>query len=501
MTVTQIDPKTAMTLAAIAATGATPRPSGETLQEQTDRITFGVTQQLAKNASGWELSWLALSPDNANMAYVAVNLGANQVAVVTRGTVANLSDILEDFDVGTVVPFTAGGAQTPISVSKGALDAFTQVMGMTGAFAGSTGVNLNGALSSILSATMGPNPVVFAIGHSLGGCLATMVGLSLQAGSWAQNPSFGVVAFAAPTAGLGDFASYFDSRTWAQCQLHVNHYDVIPQAWSNLPPADWPWYQDPPGPVATDEVDLLVGALSTATGYHTYVQPSAIKQYNQDYHLRDDNLVANSTMDFLGQIAFQHANSTYLDLLGAGDVKLYPAPMVIEVRPGFGLPRSEVTIIGKGFTAVDPEHPTMVDFGPVPCETFEVKSDEEIFVYEVPAGSGIADVQVTTPFGTSAASQLAKYAYGGPAPVRVFRVEALDTDVQPPQVMVWGTGFGAGARVFFGKVPSPQVQLVDPLQLRVMVPPGDPGTVVNVTVLYNGYSSPTSPVDQYTYPS
>jgi hypothetical protein len=248
-------------------------------------------------------------------------------------------------------------------------------------------------------------------------------------------------------------------------------------------------------------VDLLVEVLAAATGYNTYVQPSAIEQYNQDYQLRDGDLVAKSTTDFLGQVAFQHANSTYLDLLGASDVKLYPAPMVIEVQPGFGLPHSQVTIVGKGFTPVDPGHPTMLDFGPVPCATFEVKSDELIVVHDVPTGFGIVDVQVTTPFGTSAATQLAQYAYGGPAPVRVFHVEVLDTDAQQQQVMVSGTGFGAGARVYFGKVPSPQVQLVDPLQLRVLVPPGDPGTVVHVTVLYNGYSSPTSPVDQYTYPS
>jgi hypothetical protein len=87
--------------------------------------------------------------------------------------------------------------------------------------------------------------------------------------------------------------------------------------------------------------------------------------------------------------------------------------------------------------------------------------------------------------------------------VRVFRVELLDSDTQPPQVIVWGTGFGPGARVYFGKVPSPEVQLysANPPRLLVTVPPGDPGTIVNVTVLYNGYSSPTSPVDQYTYPS
>ncbi|MFD5732317.1 hypothetical protein ACFWIY_05745 [Streptomyces sioyaensis] len=36
--------------------------------------------------------------------------GPNQIAVVVRGTIANPVGMLEDLDVGTVVPFTAGGS-------------------------------------------------------------------------------------------------------------------------------------------------------------------------------------------------------------------------------------------------------------------------------------------------------------------------------------------------------------------------------------------------------
>lgn len=50
MTVQSLDPttrKVTMTLAAIAATAATPRPSGETLSEQAARITLGVNAHLS----------------------------------------------------------------------------------------------------------------------------------------------------------------------------------------------------------------------------------------------------------------------------------------------------------------------------------------------------------------------------------------------------------------------------------------------------------------------
>jgi hypothetical protein len=121
-----------MTLAALAAIGATPLPSGESLQQQSARILAGIKVQLAcpRLATGgtWEPVWLALSPDNANMAYIARNTdGSNEFAVVTRGTTASLTDILEDLDVGTVVPFTASGSREPVAVSKGAMEAFTQI--------------------------------------------------------------------------------------------------------------------------------------------------------------------------------------------------------------------------------------------------------------------------------------------------------------------------------------------------------------------------------------
>ncbi|MET8544833.1 hypothetical protein ABZW03_29950 [Kitasatospora sp. NPDC004799] len=121
-----------MTLSALAATAATPRPSGETRDEQTWRVAAGIAQQLTAiwlaTQASWQLAWVALSPDDANMAYIAKCIdGSNRFAVVVRGTVGSITDILEDLDVGTVVPFTASGSPTPVAVSKGALTAFTQV--------------------------------------------------------------------------------------------------------------------------------------------------------------------------------------------------------------------------------------------------------------------------------------------------------------------------------------------------------------------------------------
>ena len=131
-----LTPQVTMTLAALAATAATPRPSGETVAEQTVRVRSGIETQLANSpvVAGWQLLWLAISPDNANLVYVALNTdGSNQVAVVVRGTVDNPADMLEDLDVGTLVTFTPAGGAEPLAVSAGAMAAFTQVTTARGA--------------------------------------------------------------------------------------------------------------------------------------------------------------------------------------------------------------------------------------------------------------------------------------------------------------------------------------------------------------------------------
>src|SRR5947207_2172369 len=82
--------QTMITLAMLAATGATERPSGESLETQAIRIATGINTQLADTslATGnqWQLSWLGLSQDRANLAFIAVNTQQNQIAVSIRGT-------------------------------------------------------------------------------------------------------------------------------------------------------------------------------------------------------------------------------------------------------------------------------------------------------------------------------------------------------------------------------------------------------------------------------
>lgn len=506
-TLSAITTQTAMTLSAIASTAATPRPSGETLRAQTDRVARGIRLQLSNSSltQAWELRWLALSPDNANMAYIARNkvVGANQVAVVIRGTDATVTDLLEDFDVGSVVPFTASGSSSPISVSKGAMEAFTQVVTMQqDSVDPITPGNLVQALAAVLQ-PLPPQSTVFVIGHSLGGCIATMTALYVKALTWAKQPNFGVLTYAAPTAGLGSFAAYFDSQTWSQNERCVNDYDLVPRAWADLQtPLKDDWYPHPPGPQATFDVQALIKALEAVPGNNTYVQPGGVehvRHLNSNYGLRDDSLVAHSTEDFLGQVGFQHANSTYMALLQA-PLTLQKAPRVDLVTPGSGTAGSKITIIGDDFT---PD--SLVDFGLIPCPagTYRVTNRSQITVDHVPAGVGIVDVRVTNPLGTSPASPTGQFAYGGPEPVAVTSINPTEGRLNDP-ITVSGLGFAAGVKVYFGANQSQSVKF-DPLERKITATAPASGkaesTTVNVTVVVNGYSSPTSPVNEFTYRS
>ncbi|KJS59664.1 lipase family protein [Streptomyces rubellomurinus] len=487
----------AMTLAAIAATGATPRPSGETTAEQQARISRGVLQQLAEPSlatrNDWRLQWLALSPDNANMAYLAVNTTANAYAVVLRGTVGNVTDLLEDLDVGTMVPFTAiGSSSAPVAVSKGAMEAFTQVVTMT-----SSGITLLKALDGALTWAR-PNPTVHVIGHSLGGCLATMVAPYLQAQTWsAPVPRFSLYTFAAPTAGGRDFAAYVDSLHWVANERHFNEWDVVPRAWTSLDDVK-KWYPHP-GPAATEDVDAVITALAGLPGPHQYAQPGVAKPLHRDYRTDyDPVMIRKSLPDFLGQVAYQHANSTYLGLLRTPDV--LPGPVVRAISSNAGKDGSAILVAGSGFGAG-----TAVDFGTVPCEDPDVSGDGQGIGVYAPPGVGVVAVRVTTDLGTSPAVPFGQFAYGGPEPVMVTGITP-DKGRKGESVTITGVNFCSDAQVYFGDNPSPSVQVKRtgaPGEIVATAPdpstgPGKPDTI-DVTVQSNGYSSPGGPQAEFEY--
>lgn len=485
-----------MTLAAFAATGATPRPSGETLEQQTKRIITGINAQLddpsLATQGSWKLVWLALSEANANMAYIAQSTnGSNEFAVVARGTDADWTDILEDLEVGTVVPFPESGSPKPISVSKGAMDAFQRVIKARSIASPSPNVTLAQALAVALKAApSSPQPTVYLTGHSLGGCIASMLAPYLQAQTWPKQPKFAVMTYAAPTAGLQNFVDYVNSLPWIIDERQNNAFDLVPHAWADLDTTTG-WYPSP-GPQATEEVKLLIGTISKRTKGNVYVQPGTLCLMNTGYTSLAKNLVNKTTQDFLGQVAYQHANSTYLDLVGAPD--LPSPPVVTDMTPTFGKPGDTVTINGHSFS---PD--SMVDFGHFACTERTIDPSGMKITARVPNGNGVVHVRVTNTLGTSPAVAMGQFAYGGPAPVVVSAVSPTSGKVGTP-VTISGSGFANGATVHFKDKASGSVKFVSTGQIIATAPDLlDVHQTVDVTVTVGGRTSPTSPADEFTY--
>jgi hypothetical protein len=494
------------TLAMLASTAADERPSGETAEAHVNRIITGLTKQLRDQnlatAGKWSLVWLARSPGNANLAFIAYNQQENAIAVSLRGTLFSvLADLMEDIEVGTVVPLEVNVNKTTkvVGVSAGAMEAFMEVMN---AVSLSTGVqypssNLVTALQSLLK-TAGSPPVVYVVGHSLGGAMCTVVGLYLQGLDWGAAPpsSFRVCSFAAPTAGVQSFADAFKEAfggTGPNSAMQiVNTYDVVPQAWNNVPEVA-NWYPTP-GPSAqkSGTAILYTQIAPMLLNGQKYVHPCEQTPCNLDaggnpYYHYDKDFTRSTSQDFNAQVGYQHLS--YLELLKAPPLESGPVVIGIDVTTGPTSGGTTVTISGIYFT-----DDCTVDFGTVAAQDVKYVSPIELKA-TTPAGFGLVNVTVMNKLGTSPTTPA--FAFGGPEPLVVTSITP-ESGPQGSNLTLNGRGLAKVTSVVFTFPPflglgSPIPQEVTDLQVtdtqiqvKAPVPPKKAASVpmdVTVTVI------------------
>ncbi|WP_429232180.1 lipase family protein [Inquilinus ginsengisoli] len=397
-----------MTLAAFAATGATERPSSEPLKEHTARIGHGITALLKMKelATGgaWTLKWVGQTASRANLAYIAQgpDNGSGPVyALVLRGTVGGSPiDTAEDMQVGLMLPFLGGAAG---NISQGAMQAFTDIVMGTG----------------LIQALQECSPILtlYVVGHSLGGAMATTMSLYIANTGIVDYTNIYPYTFAAPTAGDQAFATAFNSQfSWAVCV--INAYDLVPNAWQTLAsmPANsgngqqlyYPGlFSSPKGPGPTMEkhnaIGLVISSIADGTNGNLYVQPTQQQPWLNvsDVPVLQWAYPANLTsmQEFEVQVGFQHANTTYLALLGAPSPTA-KAPVVASISPPIGVAGTPVTITPPVGMIFEPG--SVVDFGivAVPCT---VADDGSSISVVAPPGVGTVDIRVTNKFGTSPA--------------------------------------------------------------------------------------------------
>jgi hypothetical protein len=160
-------------------------------------------------------------------------------------------------------------------------------------------------------------------------------------------------------------------------------------------------------------------------------------------------------------------------------------PAVSNITPSSGPEAggTPVTITGSGFTNV-----SGVSFGSSPATHVTLISDTQITAVS-PAGTGIVDVTVTTPNGTSNSVQ---FTY---IPI----VKGIDPNSGPAvgsqiNMFITGTGFTGATNVLFGSK-NAEFAVINDTQIRVYYFPGGSG-IVDVTVTTpNGTSNSV----QFTY--
>jgi plastocyanin len=145
-----------------------------------------------------------------------------------------------------------------------------------------------------------------------------------------------------------------------------------------------------------------------------------------------------------------------------------PPPKVTSVTPDAGSIAGGNTVLinGSGFVSG-----ASVKFGSVSSASVTFVSTTQLRVLAPAHASGVVGITVTTPEGTSAATNNNLYAYGPPTSSSL----TPSSGITGSTVTITGTNYVPRMTVKFGALASPRVTFVSTTQLHAVVPNGDPG--------------------------
>jgi triacylglycerol lipase len=276
----------------------------------------------------WECVWGPAQPvDQSNLAYVAAYYELPDVpelvVVVIRGTDVAVDawgvivEMWEDLDVLEQVAFPWMPMSSEAFVAQGTMDGLGVIQQLTDG-----GRRLLPFLAEFLGEPRNREARLVVTGHSLGGCLTTVVAPWLQATLSQRGVDNAIVpvTFAAPTAGNRAFANHYSS-SFPSSLRYANSLDVVPLAWEQLDAIKTIY--DPDGLPAPELVDIAIDAyryLMEAAGVG-YLQPANDRELTGRF--------APSPPSWYDEVSKQHHTTTYMSLLGGTSVAAeWPRPRV-----------------------------------------------------------------------------------------------------------------------------------------------------------------------------
>jgi triacylglycerol lipase len=305
-------------------TAAAPAPDELTLQTlylcniaYADDITTipGLILKTPVKAIGgiWRRLWgPAEDSDQSNLAFVAgyfpnPSLGPKSICVTIRGTDVDIDDIWgimeqvwEDIDGAyqTQLP----KAPPNVLVAQGTIEGLGVIETLT-----YNGETLGAFLDRFYRNSSSYTVPAIVTGHSLGGCLATVVAASMRLYLPGPIP-IQPITFAAPTAGNSNFASWYSTQ-FKTARRFQNTLDIIPMALQNLGGINsiYDNYGLYTPLFVQGSIDIMVDWMNDNGS--SYVQPA------QGQQILPGAFLINDQNDWYAQALHQHHLATYLGLL------------------------------------------------------------------------------------------------------------------------------------------------------------------------------------------
>lgn len=325
---------------------------GDLIAKGMEQIPVLCTETNGNLVPNWTQVWgpVSYTPAGAryqdSLMYLVQNIqDPSQYVIAIRGTnhVSDLDWLMDDLDVLQQMPWPPGAAPEKMTgqISESTSIALQVLLNMTAE---------NQTLLQYLDSITGTALDLWVTGHSLGGCLASALGLYLteDTADWAQTSGSTVscVTFAAPTAGNGEFAALVDNAFSATTFDRVQcSFDIVPLAWSaanivdsaDTSSAIFDIYDQSEGDGSEKGIDFQEMAIPyddvwtyevlgsvlpmVRKSFETlnYAQPAADQplltgKFNDAFSVYGQDFTPTAEA-FVGQMSYQHSSS-YPNLLG-----------------------------------------------------------------------------------------------------------------------------------------------------------------------------------------